>query len=325
MSAVIQLHSSVQPTLVHNMVVVSPAMRAVLSTAERIAHSDLPILLRGAAGTGKELLARAIHKWSARSNAPFQKIHCATITSAVELLGAVGGAVPGIDRDRSGKFALAEGGTLYLDEIGDLSLKLQAQLLRVLEEHSYMPVGGSTVRWADIRIIAGSREPLESLVQQGKVRDDLMYRIQVLPLNLPELALREGAVEVLANYFVEKMETRSARTVEQISDKALDILKAHAWPANIRELQNVIEYAFAVGEGSVLTEDELPHTVLGAGDQLSSQPQIGITLADLDRQRLLSALNQSGGRRSEAAEILGVSRTTLWRKLRQHNLLSQTA
>ncbi|HIA04032.1 MAG TPA: sigma-54-dependent Fis family transcriptional regulator [Myxococcales bacterium] len=325
MSAVIQLHAPNQPTMVHNMVVASPAMRSLLSTAERVAQSSLPILLRGAAGTGKELLARAIHKWSKRANAPFQKIHCATITSPVELLGAVGGAVPGIERSRSGKFALAEGGTLYLDEVGDLSMALQAQLLRVLEDRSYMPVGAGKARWADIRLIAGSRHSLEQLVQQGKLRDDLMYRIQVLPLELPELVLRDGGVHALAMHFIDKNNRRDERQIEGISDAVLDLFNRYRWPANIRELQNVIEYAFAVGDGAELTIDELPSTFSKDSEQtLSTQPS-GLTLDQLDRRRLLSALSQSGGRRSEAAEILGVSRTTLWRKLRHHNLLSQSA
>lgn len=325
MSAVIQLHIPNQPTLVHNMVVASSAMRALLSTAERAAQSSLPILLRGAAGTGKEVLARAIHKWSKRADASFQKLHCATIASPVELLGAVGGAVLGIERDRSGKFALAEGGTLYLDEVGDLSMPLQAQLLRVLEDRSYMPVGASKARWADIRLIAGSRHSLEQLVQQGKLRDDLMYRIQVLPLEMPELVLRDGGVQALARHFIDKNNRRDERQIEAISDAVLERFNCYRWPANIRELQNVIEYAFAVGDGTVLTMDELPSTLSKNPEQaLSTQPS-GLTLEQRDRRRLLSALNQSGGRRSEAAEILGVSRTTLWRKLRQHNLLRQSA
>lgn len=325
MSAVIQLHTNNQPTVVHNMVVVSPAMRSLLSIAERVARSEMPIVLRGAAGTGKELLARAIHKWSSRANAPFQKLHCATITVEAELLGAVGGAAAGVGSERAGKLSLAEGGTLYLDEIGCLSMSLQAQLLRVLEEQTYMPVGSSKAKWADVRLIVGSRRPLEQLVQDGKLRDDLLYRLQVLPLDVPELTLRADALESLAWHFIEKLNRRNTRRIDDISEAALALMKSYTWPGNIRELLNALEYAYAVGEGEILTPDELP----GRLADNSASPHLDVaaelTLDDLDRQRLLSALNQSGGRRSQAAEILGVSRTTLWRKLRQHNLLSKSA
>jgi transcriptional regulator with PAS, ATPase and Fis domain len=305
--------------LIHDLVVASIPMRNLLRVAERVASSAAPILLRGAAGTGKELIARAIHKWSEQRGAAFQKIHCSTLSSPIELVGGVAGSVSGLDRDRQGKLAMADGGTLFLDEIGDLEMSLQAQLLRVLEDRSYVPMGGHTPKWTSVRVIASTRVPLERLVASGRLREDLMYRVQVVPLDVPGLSQRCGDIDALTQHFIDRMNAGGGRQIEAVSDDAMALLNSHPWPGNVRELHNLIEYAFAVGEGTLLTASEL--TPIHSAAAANSPVRAGVTLVDLDRRRLLAALDESGGRRSQAAEILGISRTTLWRKLRSHNMV----
>jgi len=307
-----------QRAVFHGMVSVAPSMRRLFELLERVARTDTSVLLRGETGTGKEMVARALHRMSARADAPFLGVNCATFTVdllASELFGHVRGAFTGAVQDRRGLFARADGGTLFLDEIAETDNDIQARLLRVLEEKRYVPVGGTTAEHVDVRVMAATHKALRAEVEAGRFRADLMYRIRVVPIFLPPLREREGDVEVLAEHFVAELNARDGRRIDRIAKDALDAMLAHDWPGNVRELRNVIEYAFAVGEGPTLTVDELT-------PELRGEPPVGPpkSAAGRERDRIREALREADGRKGEAARILGISRTTLWRKMREHGM-----
>ena len=280
------------------------------------------MLVRGETGTGKELVARSIHDLSPRADQPFRAVNCATFTPELlvsELFGHVKGSFTGAIRDRRGLLQLADGGTLFLDEVAELPLDIQARLLRVLQERSFVPLGGATPVSVDVRIVAATNRSLRREVEAGRFRVDLMYRIRVVPLFLPPLRDRRGDVDVLMAHFVEQFNQRGLRSVGSISREARVALNAHSWPGNVRELRNVAEYAFAIGEGPVLTIDELTPELRGEAPPDEGRPA-ELTVRDLERERIVDALRQTSGRKGDAAGHLGISRSTLWRKLREHGL-----
>ena len=315
----------------------SAQMRAFHGLLRRAARSEANILIRGESGTGKELAAAAIHAHSRRRNQTFRAINCATLTpelAASELFGHVRGAFTGAIRDRSGLFAAADGGTVFLDEIAELSLDIQARLLRVLQERTFVPVGATSPVQVDVRLLAATNKSLREEVEQGRFREDLMYRVRVVPLFLPPLVEREGDVETLAWYFIHKFNARAEaieargsaydeddpplRRIEAVSPAAHARLLAYQWPGNVRELRNVIEFAFAIGEGPVLEVDELPPELRGEPPPRTHRiPRPTMAPEDDERARILEALRIAGGLKSQAAELLGISRTTLWRKMRE--------
>jgi two-component system response regulator AtoC len=304
----------------HGILTVAPQMLEFFETLKRVARTDAPVLIRGETGTGKELVAHALHSLGRRSEKPFQAVNCATFTSdllASELFGHVRGAFTGAVRNRSGLFALADGGTLFLDEVAEIPLDLQARLLRVVQEGSFVPLGGSEPVEVDVRIVSATHAALRARVESGRFREDLMYRIRVVPLFLPPLIERAGDVEALARHFITRFNGDGYRHVTHLSDEARDALLSYAWPGNVRELRNVIEYAFAVGEGPELRPEELTPELRGEAPRGRSGER---SLKDIERERLLEAMQKSNGRKAEAAEILGMSRSTLWRKLREHGL-----
>jgi len=303
------------------MMTVAPQMERLFELIRRIARTDASVLVRGQTGTGKELVARAIHDHSPRRDRPFRAINCATLTPellASELFGHVKGAFTGAVKERKGLFRAADGGTLFLDEIAEIPLDLQARLLRVLQEQSFVPLGGTEAVHVNVRVVSATHRSLRAEVEAGRFREDLMYRIRVVPLFLPPLAEREGDVEALTRYFIEEFNRQGFRHVERIADDALAALLRHRWPGNVRELRNVIEYAFAVGEGPVLRCEDLTPEL--RGEAPPATPGRTLTVAELERERIIDALRQSQGRKSDAAELLGMSRSTLWRKLREHHL-----
>ncbi len=306
----------------HGMVTAAPEMLAFFELVRRVARSDASVLIRGETGAGKELVARAVHELSHRAAGPFQAVNCATFTPellASELFGHVRGAFTGAIRDRRGLFALADGGTLFLDEVAEIPLDIQARLLRVLQERSFVPVGGTEPIHVDVRILAATHRSLRQEVQARRFREDLMYRIRVVPLFLPRLAARNGDVEALTWHFIDELNRRGGRRILRIDPGALDALLAHDWPGNVRELRNVLEYAYVIGDGEALRLDDLT-------PELRGEPPPGLDDSDeldvrgLERRRLLEALDKAQGKKGEAAELLGMSRTTLWRKLREHRL-----
>jgi two-component system response regulator AtoC len=303
------------------MITVSPQMERLFDLIQRVARTDASVLVRGQTGTGKELVARAIHDLSPRARKPFRAVNCATLTPellASELFGHVKGAFTGAVKDRKGLFRAADGGTLFLDEVAELPLDLQARLLRVLQERTFVSLGGTEPVTVDVRLVSATHRSLRSEVEAGRFREDLMYRIRVVPLFLPPLAEREGDVEALTWHFIEEFNRQGFRQVETIEPDVLSALLRHRWPGNVRELRNVLEYAYAVGEGPVLRCADLTPELRGEAPPADTDRNLTVT--ELERERIVDALRRSQGRKAEAAELLGMSRSTLWRKLREHKL-----
>lgn len=325
MSRRIHRRPDLKLTVFHGMVTVSPEMLSFFELVRRVGRTDATVLVRGETGTGKELAAQMVHELSPRASKAFRAVNCATFTPellASELFGHVRGAFTGAVRDRRGLFALADGGTLFLDEIAELPLELQARLLRVLQEQSFVPVGGTDAIDVDVRVVSATNKALREEVEARRFREDLMYRVRVVPLFLPRLADRRGDVEALAWYFIDRFNAQGFREVDGIADDARDAMLAYDWPGNVRELQNVVEYAFAIGEGPTITLDELTPELRGEPSQRSRYSAHPVTERDLERERILDALRDSNGRRDAAAEALGMSRSTLWRKMREYRIAS---
>lgn len=297
----------------HGMLSRDPSLRHTFSLIRNIAQSDASVLVRGESGTGKELVARAIHEESSRAGRPFLAINCAALTPTLldsELFGHVRGAFTGAVKDRAGLFQRADGGTLFLDEIAELPLDLQAKLLRVLQERSFIPVGGSQTVSVDVRIVAATHRSLREEVKAGRFREDLMYRLRVVPLFLPPLRERRQDIPLLLWHFIGQHNALGIRRVERIAPEAMRVFLDYGWPGNVRELKNIVEYAFAVGRGAELRLDELPPEFREAPIPTPAPPPP----ASSEAERLRQALQQSGGRIDEAARLLGMSRATFWRK-----------
>jgi len=301
----------------------SPAMLRVLRLVEHLQHSDATVLVTGESGTGKGLLAQAIHAHSPRRDKPFVVVNCGALPETLlesELFGHVRGAFTGAFRDRIGRFQAAEGGTILLDEVGEVPLHLQVKLLRVLQERAYERVGDSREQTADVRIIAATHRDLRRAVELGQFREDLLYRLRVFPIDLPPLRERREDVEPIARYLLGRVGARQGRAL-QFSPESLRALLAHPWPGNVRELENALEYAVTVARGQTLQPEDLPPEVEGAVPAPRGAPAPGAHPApDGERDRILAQLELTHWRVSQAAEALGMSRTTLWRKMRELGL-----
>ncbi len=306
----------------------SENMRSLLRVVAKVARADAPVLVRGETGSGKELVARAVHALSPRKNQPFAAINCAALPPQLlesELFGHVRGAFTGAVKDHDGHFRRVEGGTLFLDEVAELPLEVQAKLLRVTQEKSVLPLGGSRPVPVDVRLVSATHRSLRQAVAEGSFRADLMYRLRVLPVFLPPLRERPLDVELLAKRFVTRLnEGETERRVERISPGALGVLKRYDWPGNVRELQNAIEFAFWLGEGPVLQEADLPPELREGREPLTPQGWTeqngGEGVLSAEGKRILRALERASGNRERAASALGMSRSTLWRKMRKHGI-----
>ena len=294
-------------------------MEVLFATLRRIARASCTVLIGGETGTGKELVARAIHAESPRRKASFEAVNCATFSPTLlesELFGHVRGAFTGAVRDRAGLFALADGWTLFLDEIAEIPLELQGKLLRVMQEKTFLPVGATRSVTVDVRVISATNKALRAEVAEGRFREDLSYRMHVVPVSLPPLRHREGDIEALFWHFVDAMNRQGLRRVDGATQAAMDAIRSYAWPGNVRELQSAVEYAFVVGEGPVFDVADLTPELRGeapAGGAVAS-------VAQAERERIIAALTRHNGRKGEAAKELGMSRSTLWRKLYAHRL-----
>ncbi|WP_426756268.1 sigma-54 interaction domain-containing protein [Myxococcus sp. Y35] len=311
--------------LFHGLWTQSPELQRVFRIVEKVARTESSVLVRGESGTGKEHIAHALHALSTRARGPFRAINCAALPPNLlesELFGHVRGAFTGAVRDSPGHFRLADKGSLFLDEVAEMPLDLQAKMLRVLETRTVIPVGGRQPVPVDVRIIAATHRPLRREVEAGRFRADLMYRLRVVPLFLPALRERRGDILPLAMRFLEELNQRGPRRVERFSPGARRLLVEHAWPGNVRELRNVMEYAYVIGEGPVVREADLPPEF---AEPRAPAPQAPPTSRDvsLEPERVQAALAQAGGNRSEAARLLGVSRVTLWRRLRDSSTASK--
>jgi transcriptional regulator with PAS, ATPase and Fis domain len=303
----------------HGIYTRAPRMEALFVTLRRVARASCTVLVGGETGTGKELVARAIHAASPRRQAPFEAINCATFSPTLlesELFGHVRGAFTGAISDRTGLFTLADRGTLFLDEVAEIPLELQGKLLRVMQEKTFLPVGAMRPVTVDVRVISATNRSLRREVADGRFRDDLSYRMRVVPLSLPPLREREGDVEALFWHFVDRLNGLGPRRIDGVTRAAMDAIRSYPWPGNVRELQSAVEYAFVVGEGPIFDVDDLL-------PELRGEPAQGVSvasLADAERERILSALARHRGRKGAAAAELGMSRSTLWRKLYAHRL-----
>ncbi len=307
-----------------NMVTNSSKMEEVLQMAGQVAESDATVLILGESGTGKELLARAIHYNSPRKDKPFITVNCPSIPDNLmesELFGHVKGAFTGAVKDRKGKFELANGGTIFLDEIGDLREDVQAKLLRVLQEHEIERLGEGRPIKVDVRVIAATNKNLEALIEQGKFREDLYYRLSVIPITIPPLRERKEDIPYLVDFFLRRY---GKEREFEIDPQFLDILTRYDWPGNVRELENVIERAVVLTPGGKLTPASLPahlQSFVSKKTSSSSESQEGqLTLEELERRAILQALEKSGGNKSQAAKLLNIPRHVLLYRLKKFNL-----
>ena len=294
----------------------SPAMRLVLSRAKKFAESDAPVVILGESGTGKEILARALHASSARAERPFVAVNVAAPPAELlesELFGHVKGAFTGADRPKTGLFEEAHGGTLFLDEIAEMPLALQAKLLRALQDGEVRRVGESKPFEVDARVVCATHRDLEDLVARGLFREDLYYRLKVLTLRVPPLRDRREDILPLAHRFLE-----DEAPDKSLAKEAEARLLGHRWPGNVRELQNAVKHGAALASEHLVRADDLPEE-LGKNGNAQTAPYAPKTLADVEREHVLSVLEACRGSQTEAARVLGIGRNTLWRKLRAWN------
>ncbi|MEO5349113.1 MAG: sigma 54-interacting transcriptional regulator [Magnetococcus sp. YQC-3] len=314
----------------------SPVMRALFQKIVRAANSNATVLILGESGTGKELVARALHEHSNRAKGPYLQVHCASFPENLlesELFGHVKGAFTGAESNRIGRFEAAHGGTLLLDEIGEISPSIQVKLLRVLQERTVERLGENRTHAVDVRVVAATNRDLAAMVREGSFREDLYYRLRVLPMQVPPLRERAGDIPLLAQTLLGEMVQRYERGDLQLSQDAMQRLIGYGWPGNVRELSNALEYALVHAEGQVISPQHLPPEL--AEPLLSPAPPERVTRpvpavvrqektagyyhappAAAEREQIVQALSATGGNRLAAARRLGMSRTTLWKRLR---------
>ena len=304
---------------VGDMVSRSPSMHRIFKILPQVAQSDSTVLVQGETGTGKELLARAIHMLSPRRDKPFVAINCGAFPDTLlesELFGYKAGAFTNATKDKLGYFALAEGGTILLDEIGDLSAPFQVRLLRVLQERTFQPLGSTQPVKADIRVITASNKDLSEQVKIGAFRQDLFYRVNVVRMDLPPLRDRKEDIPTLVKHFISKLNQLRGKAVTDISHKALALLISHDYPGNIRELENIIEHAFVLCPEGQIEPDCLPNIFKGAILQPSTHSTMDAALQSVEAQVILDALRRNQYNRLKAARDLGIHKSTLFRKIK---------
>ncbi len=309
----------------------SARMKSLLEMVATIAPSEATVLITGGSGTGKELIARAVHANSSRSSGQLVSVNCAALTESLlesELFGHEKGAFTGADRRREGRFVQADKGSLFLDEVGEMSLSMQAKLLRVLQEGEIQRVGGDTPIAVDVRIIAATNKDLLQMVAEGKFREDLYYRLNVVNLHVPTLAERTDDIPPLAQHFVNRYAERNRKKIKGFTPHAMDSLLKYTWPGNVRELENVVERAVLLSPGEYITEKDLP---LNISESTRSSRQASYTSGDRDtgeqgsldemeKSAITRALDKADGNKSEAARLLGITRRTLYNKLEKYGI-----
>jgi transcriptional regulator with PAS, ATPase and Fis domain len=303
----------------------SKQMKDVFAKIQKAAPVDSTVLILGESGTGKELVAQALHHNSNRKKGPFVAVNVAAVPSTLvesELFGHVRGAFTGATDRRIGRFEQADGGTLFVDEIGDFELGLQAKLLRVLETLTLTPVGGHEDRKVNVRVVAATSRDLRKMVEEGKFREDLFYRLNVIVVNLPPLRQRPDDIPILVDHFLREIAANKHTAPHRVSPEVMRRFSAYRWPGNVRELRNVLERMMVLAEGEVLTERDLPDEVTAGTTDGTSRRDIptGITMEELEKLAITKALDQCEGNRTHAANRLGISVRTLQRKLRQYEL-----
>ncbi|MEK6794562.1 MAG: sigma 54-interacting transcriptional regulator [Spirochaetota bacterium] len=300
----------------------APAMHAVFRQISLAAESMANVLITGESGTGKELAARAIHDRSPRRTTPFVAVSCASLAESVlesELFGHVHGAFTGAIRDKKGKFELAHGGTIFLDEIGEISPATQVKLLRVIQERMIERVGGTDSIPVDMRIIAATNRDLPAYVTQRNFREDLFYRLAVFPIHMPPLRTRMNDIPLLCDAFIKKHAARSGKNIQGCTPRAMRVLMAHTWPGNVRELENTIEYAFVVAAGASIDALDLPPSISAAEHTPEQKPREA-KRSLVSKDDIVRILAAHGGNRSAAAREIGISRVALWQKMKKLGL-----
>ncbi len=306
-----------------NIIGKSRAMQEVFGLIEHVAGSRSTVMIYGKSGTGKELVAKAIHYNSQRASKSFVAVNCAAIPAELlesELFGHEKGSFTGAIATKVGKFELATGGSLFLDEVGSMRLDLQAKILRALQEREIERVGGTRTIKIDVRVIAATNRDLKKAVEEDTFREDLYYRLNVVPVTLPDLKDRQEDIPLLANHFMQKFAQESNPAIHELSKEAMAILLSYPWPGNVRELENVIERAVTLGRGPAIQASDLPSHLAGGAGPVEKALVQEATLEDLERDYIRAVLRRTKGHQIRAAAILGIDRRTLYRKIRRYNI-----
>ncbi len=297
-----------------------PALLSVLDTIERVAPTNAPVLILGENGTGKELIAEALHINSLRRNGPMVKVNLGGLSQSLfesEMFGYRKGAFTGAVTDREGRFATAEGGTIFLDEIGDLDINSQVKLLRVLQEHTYEPLGDTRPRRADVRVVCATNADLNTMLREGTFREDLFYRINLITVTLPPLSERRDDIPLLVEHLLRKAAKASNREVPEVTEAAMDLLKQQPWPGNIRQLANVVERTLLVTAENRLDARHFQAQGLQPGEEPADSPG---RLKSAEKTAIENALTESGGNLTRAAALLGITRQTLYRRMSKYDI-----
>ena len=300
----------------HGIVGKSPAMRQVYEIMERAAHSDAPVIIFGESGTGKELVARAVHELGARKDGPFVQLNCAALNEALlesELFGHIKGAFTGAYRHRIGRFEAAHGGDLFLDEIADIPMSTQVKLLRVLETKQFERVGDHRPVSVDVRIITATNKDLTEMINLKNFREDLFFRINVIPIHLPPLRERPEDIPLLVNAFIRSLRTKTGKQITGLTPEAMERFMGYGWPGNVRELKSALEYAFVIGEQGAIGLPHLPY-------QIASLQRQAAAGDSAEKVALINALKRANGNQSQAARILGVNRVTVWNRMKKYGV-----
>lgn len=305
----------------HGILGKSPVMLNLFEMIENVAQSDTPVMIQGESGCGKELVARAIHRASGRSDKPYVKVNCAALNENLlesELFGHVKGAYTGADRARVGRFEAAHEGTIFLDEVGDIPPSVQVKLLRVLEERKIERVGDNRSVPVDVRVITATHKNLEGLIEQDLFREDLYFRINVFPLFCPPLSQRREDIPLIAQSFIRRNAVSSGKKILGLTPEALEALTEYSWPGNVRELRNAIEYAFVLCQSGGIGMQHLPHKIAGGAARQAACEMDADCVKE--RDALIAVLRNAGGNQSEAARMLGVSRVTIWKRMKRFGI-----
>ncbi len=312
----------------HGIVGRTPVMQNLYEHIESVASLDTPVMILGQSGTGKEMVAKALHETSNRASKPFVKVNCAALSESLlesELFGHVKGAYTGAENDRIGRFEAAHKGTVFLDEIGDIPLSMQVKLLRVLEEKMIQRVGSNKSIPIDVRIITATNKDLEQLIEDNLFREDLFFRINVFPLTCPPLNQRKDDITLIIQYFINFVALKTGKNILGLTPEAMRLMVAYPWPGNVRELRNTVEYAFVLARGKSIGHEHLPDKITRCKFMDSNPVKYAefnntVKHGFTEKEKLLGALKQSDGNQTKAAKILGVSRVTVWKRIKKYGI-----
>ena len=308
---------------VHDVISKNPKMHDILRLAHEISSLRSTVLIQGESGTGKEMVARAIHNSGDRAARPFVAVSCAALAETLlesEFFGHEKGAFTGANQQKQGKFEMADGGTIFLDEIGDISSKLQVDLLRVLQERCFYRVGGSEEVRVDVRVIAATHVNLQQAVADGKFRDDLFYRLNVIEIRIPPLRERREDIPLLARHFMERLSHELGKEIGDISEGALKVLMDYNWPGNVRELENAVERAIVTCRGQGLSDGDFSFLAQNGGTAKRLAIPAGMTLAEMEKMLIVATLERTNGNIKESAAVLGIDRSTMYEKIKKYEI-----